>query len=838
MADINVDEVLKKLSMGEKVDLLAGIDFWHTKGLPQHGVPSLRLSDGPNGVRGTKFFNGVKAACFPCGTALGATFNTELLEEAGKKMGEEAKAKGAHAILGPTINMQRGPLGGRGFESLGEDPFLAGLGAAAIINGIQSTGIQATVKHFVCNDHEHKRNAVQAIISERALREIYALPFQLAVRDSNPSSFMTAYNGVNGTYCSENPKLLDRMLRGEWGWDGMVMSDWYGVYSMTEAALAGLDLEMPGPTRFRGEALKFNVSTDKVRMHILDQRARAMLEFVKKCAASGVGENAPEKTADTLETAELLRRIGNEGIVLLKNQNNVLPLKKDKKTVVIGPNAKTATYHGGGSAALAAYYAVTPYDGISSKLSSPPDYAIGQYSHKMLPLLGYSSKSLKGEKGVTMKVYLEGPEVTDRKPIDEIEISKTEMLLVDYKHPKLESPLWYATLEGSMVAEEDATWEFGIVVSGTSNIYINDELVINNTDKQTQGDSFFGSATVEEKGTYEFQKGKTYNFKVTFGSSPTSKLSDDNVLFWGGALRVGGCKIIDPKAEIVRAAELAKGADQVIVAAGLNADWETEGHDRAHMKLPPGLDDLISAVAKANPNTVVVMQSGTPVEMPWADEVGALVQAWYGGNETGNTIADVLFGDANPSGKLSLSFPRRVQDNPAFLNYRTEGGRVMYGEDIYVGYRYYEYAEREVLFPFGHGLSYTTFAFSDLSVTNRNDAGKKTLKVELVVKNTGAVTGAEVVQVYVAPRQKAKVNRPPKELKGFAKVLLEAGESKTVAVNVEEKYAAAYWDEERDQWCVEQGEYEVIVSDSSEVKEGKVLRGSFEVPETYWWSGL
>lgn len=246
-------------------------------------------------------------------------------------MGEEAKAKGAHVILGPTINMQRSPLGGRGFESLGEDPFLAGLGAAAIINGIQSTGIQATVKHFVCNDHEHKRNAVQAIISERALREIYALPFQLTVRDSQPGSFMTAYNGVNGTYCSENPKLLDTMLRNEWGWDGMIMSDWYGCYSVTEAALAGLDLEMPGPTRFRGEALKFNVSTDKVRTHILDQRAKAMLEFVKKCAASGVKENAPEKTADTPETAELLRRIGNEGIVLLKNDKNILPFKKDKK---------------------------------------------------------------------------------------------------------------------------------------------------------------------------------------------------------------------------------------------------------------------------------------------------------------------------------------------------------------------------------------------------------------------------------------------------------------------------------------------------------------------------
>ncbi|OTA90400.1 glycoside hydrolase family 3 protein [Hypoxylon sp. CO27-5] len=811
MADINVEQVLKKLSMSDKVDLLAGIDFWHTKGLPEYGIPSLRLSDGPNGVRGTKFFNGIKAACFPCGTGLGATFNQELLEEAGKKMGEEAKVKGAHAILGPTINMQRGPLGGRGFESLGEDPFLAGLGAAALIRGIQSTGVQATIKHFVCNDHEHKRNAVQAIITERALREIYTLPFQLVVRDSNPASFMTGYNGVNGIYCSENPKLLDKMLRGEWGWDGMVMSDWYGTYSTTEAALAGLDLEMPGPPRFRGEPLKFNVATDKVRTHVLDQRVKAMLEFIKKCAASGVKENAPEGTADTPETRDLLRRIGNEGIVLLKNEKNVLPLKKDSKTVIIGPNAKVATYHGGGSASLAAYYAITPFDGISSKLSTPPEYTIGQYSYKLLPLLGYSTKSVKGGKGMTMKVYTEGPEISDRQPVDQLEILKTEMLLIDYENPNLAGPLWYATLEGSLVAEEDATWEFGVVVSGSANLYINDELVVDNTQKQTLGEAFFGSATVEEKGFYKLKKGETYTFKVTFGSSPTSKLGGDAVLLNGGALRIGGCKVIDPKAEIARAVELAKNADQVIVCAGLNAEWETEGNDRTDMRLPPGLDDLIAAVAEANPNTAVVMQSGTPVEMPWIKDVNALIQAWYGGNETGNTIADILFGDVNPSGKLSLSFPVRVQHNPAYLNYRTEGGRVIYGEDIYIGYRFYEFVDREVLFPFGHGLSYTTFSFSDLSVSDKDGE----LIVSVTVKNTGSVKGAEVAQVYVAPKQKAKVNRPVKELKGFAKVELVP-----------------------DEWCAEEGEYEVIVSDSSRVTQGKAAKGSFKVAETFWWTGL
>ncbi|KAG8412182.1 beta-glucosidase [Metarhizium acridum] len=290
------------------------------------------MSDGPNGVRGTKFFNGVSSACFPCGTALGSTFNQQLLEEAGKKMGEEALAKNAHIILGPTINMQRSPLGGRGFESIGEDPFLAGLGAAALVRGIQSTGVQATIKHFLCNDQEDKRMGVQSIVTERALREIYALPLQLAVRDARPGAFMTAYNGINGTMCSENSKYLDGMLRKEWGWEGLIMSDWYGTYSTTLAVVAGLDLEMPGPARFRGEALKFNASTNKPFTHVIDQRVRAVLRLVKKVSGLDIKELGPEREANTPKTAALLRKIGNASIVLLKNDNNVLPSKKDKKT--------------------------------------------------------------------------------------------------------------------------------------------------------------------------------------------------------------------------------------------------------------------------------------------------------------------------------------------------------------------------------------------------------------------------------------------------------------------------------------------------------------------------
>ncbi|KAK0386642.1 hypothetical protein NLU13_6477 [Sarocladium strictum] len=833
MADINVEEVLKKLTISDKVDLLAGVDFWHTKAFPEHGVPSVRLTDGPNGVRGTKFFNSIPAACFPCGTAMGATFNKELLEECGKTMGEEAKAKSAHAILGPTINMQRSPLGGRGFESIGEDPFLAGQGAAALVRGIQSTGVQATIKHFLCNDQEDKRMGVQSILTERALREIYALPFQLAVRDAYPTAFMTAYNGINGTMCSENPKYIDGMLRKEWGWEGLVMSDWFGIYSTSQSVEAGLDLEMPGPTKFRGEALKFIASTGKPILHKIDDRAREVLKFVKKCAAAGVKENGPEETRNTPETAALLRKVGNESIVLLKNENNVLPLKKDKKTLVLGPNAKTAFYHGGGSASLTAYYAVTPFDGISSKLESTPGYTVAAYTHRFLPLLGAQLKAASGDLGMSFRVYNEKPGTDGRTPIDEVHVKKTEMHLVDY-YPKNLNKLWYGDLEGTLIAEEDCTYELGVVVCGTANAYVNGELIVDNSTKQRQGAAFFGSATVEERGRFEMKKGVTYNFKIQFASAPSFTLKSGAFTPGHGSLRVGGCKVIDDQEEIKKSVALAKEYDQVIICAGLNYEWETEGQDRDSMKLPGVLDQLIAEVVDANPNTAVVMQTGTPEEMPWLEKTPAVIQAWYGGNETGNCIADVLFGDYNPSGKLSLSFPKRLQDTPAFLNFRSEAGRTLYGEDVYVGYRYYEFADVAVNYPFGHGLSYTTFAFSDLSVTSKD--GKITST--LTIKNTGSLKGAEVAQLYVQPKQKAKINRPVKELKGFAKVELEAGESKSVTIEELEKYAASYWDEERDQWCVEAGEYEVIVANSSAVTKDNSISGSFKVEESYWWSGL
>lgn len=756
-------------------------------------------------------------------------------------MGDEAKAKGAHILLGPCINMQRSPLGGRGFESLSEDPTAAGLGAAALVKGIQSTGIISTIKHFVTNDQEHERMAVDSIVSERALREIYLMPFQIAVRDAHPNAFMTAYNKLNGTHLSENKRMIEDVLRGEWDWKGAVMSDWFGTYSTSEAVNAGLDLEMPGPTRWRGALLEHLVSCRKVPIHILDERVRNMLNLVNLSRASGVKEHAPELTNDTVDTARLLRKLAAESCVLLKNEGDVLPLRKDKSVLMIGPNARTSVFCGGGSSSMQPYYAISPFEGVQAKLKDPSKlhHAIGCYSHKELPLASNQftlDADPESKKGLIFKSYNEPPDVAGRTAVDEIILTNTYCMLMDYKHPLLEDDLWYATVEGYFQAERTGDYELGLCIYGTGNLYVDGKLVVDNTTRQTQGTVFFGCGTVEEKGHIHMDKGKTYHVRLEFASAVTSKLSGSGVpQFGGGGFRIGGAWVLNMDESIAEAARLAKKVDQVVICAGLNQDWEGEGADRQDMKLPGKMDEMISAVVDANPQSVVVMQTGTPVEMPWVDRVAALVQAWYGGNETGNGIADVLFGDVNPAGRLSLSWPKRCQDNPAFYNYRSEGGRTLYGEDVYIGYRHYETVNRDVNFTFGQGFSYTTFELSGLKVgrSNPEDLTSK-LWASVTVRNTGRVDGQDVVQVFVHPKNPG-IRRPPRELKGFTKVPVKAGSKVTAKVEVPLKYAVSYWDEIRAAWVLEEGSYDVEVTDGT----GTVsLMSTIEVGKTLWWNGL
>ncbi|KAL2208441.1 beta-glucosidase [Sarocladium strictum] len=834
----DVEHTMSELKITEKIALLSGIDAWHTAPVHRLGVPSVRMSDGPNGVRGTRFFQGVPAACLPCGTGLAATWDTNLVQQGGALQGAEAIAKGASVLLGPTTNMQRFPLGGRGFESFSEDPDLAGAMSAATVNGIQSTGVAATIKHYVCNDQEDQRSAVDALVTERALREIYLMPFMIAQRDAQPLCYMTSYNRVNGIHASECPRLIGDILRKEWAFDGLVMSDWYGTYSTTEATKAGLDLEMPGPPALRGDLIRQAMMCGKLLEHDLDQRVRKVLELVKRVEPLGLPEGAPEGTVDTPETAAFLRKLSSNSIVLLKNDNAVLPFSRAKTTAVIGPNAAYAAYCRGGSASLLPYYAVSPLEGIRDKVPNV-QYNLGVPGWKNLPVATRVTKvSADGPLGLTMKVFLDPPSVPDREHIDELHITDSNILLSDYKHPKLTSEKYWCELSGTFTPDETASYDFGLMVAGTGKVMVDDKCVVDNETSQHAGSFFFGSGTREERGSLELIKGHTYNLRITYGTLPTQTFRTAGTTGYGaGGLRFGLERAIDPVEEVNKAVELAKQVDQVVLSIGLNSEWESEGFDRPHMDFPPGTDDLVLAILAANPNTATVVQSGTPVTMPWLSKAPTVLHAWYGGNEGGNAIADVVFNDENPSGKLPLTFPIRNEDNPAFLTSVSQRNRVVYGEDTFIRYRFYEATKKNVAFPFGHGLSYTTFNLSNLSVQDDsadNNDHKALLSISLQVENTGSYHGAQVVQVYVRHKN-SSILRAPKELKGFQKVFVSAGQTKTVTIFILKRYAASFWDEARDAWAIEQGEYELLIGDSSA---NTRIRGSFHVRKSSWWNGL
>ena len=533
--------------------------------IPRLGVPSLRTSDGPNGVRGTKFFNSVPAACFPCATALGATFDHDLLYDVGKLLGQECKSKGVHILLGPTINIQRGPLGGRGFESFSEDPFLSGTLAGRYCKGVHSENVMTALKHFVCNDQEHDRMAVNSIVTERALREIYLMPFMLAIRDADPAAVMTAYNKVNGIHASENQKLID-ILRKEWQWEGLVMSDWFGTYSTSEGINAGMDLEMPGPTRWRGELLTHAVKNNKVKSHILDERVREVLQTVKIAAESGVAEGAEEKGLNRPEDRALLRRAAAESIVLLKNDGNLLPLDKGKRVAVIGPNANFAAYAGGGSACLTPYYTVTPLEGVSTKCEEV-SFAQGATTFRFLPLLGSQIKTPDGKTGFSFSAYDKPPNAEDRKLLEELHLTSSDMFIADYEIPDYDKPFLYVDINGIFTPDDTGLYDFGLTVQGQGQLFIDDRLLVDNTENQTPGTAFFGGGTIEETRSLELEKGKSYKLRVEFGTSPSLHQ------FGKGGLRVGCAKRIDPKRAIQEAALLASEVDQVVVFAGLSRDW-------------------------------------------------------------------------------------------------------------------------------------------------------------------------------------------------------------------------------------------------------------------------
>ncbi|KAF4221525.1 hypothetical protein CNMCM5878_008773 [Aspergillus fumigatiaffinis] len=824
----DVDYVLANITEDEKIALLSGSDFWHTHAIPRFNVPAVRTTDGPNGIRGTKFFAGVPAACLPCGTALGATWDSDLLHQAGVLLGKECLAKGAHCWLGPTINMQRSPLGGRGFESFAEDPHLSGIMAKSIILGCESTGVISTVKHYVGNDQEHERRAVDVLVTPRALREIYLRPFQIVARDAHPGALMTSYNKINGKHVVENPAMLD-IVRKDWNWDPLIMSDWLGTYTTIDSMNAGLDLEMPGPTRYRGKYIESAMQARLIKQSTINKRARKVLEFVERAGRAPV--SVEETGRDFPEDRALNRTLCANSIVLLKNDGNLLPIPKTvKKIALIGSHVKTPAISGGGSASLEPYYAVSLYDAVVEAL---PDaevlYEAGAYAHKMLPVIDRMLSN------AVIHFYNEPPE-KERTLLATEPVVNTAFQLMDYNARNLNRSLFWATLIGEFTPDVSGLWDFGLTVFGTATLFIDDGMVIDNITRQTRGTAFFGKGTVQKVGSKQLTAGQTYKIRIEFGSANTSPMKAIGVVhFGGGAAHLGACLHMDPEQMVANAVKMATEADYTIVCTGLNRDWESEGFDRPDMDLPPGIDALISSVLDvAADRTVIVNQSGTPVTMPWADRARGIVQAWYGGNETGHGIADVLFGDVNPCGKLPLSWPVDVRHNPAYLNNMSVGGRMLYGEDVYMGYRFYDKVGRDVLFSFGHGLSYTTFSVSpEASVSPSIFSPDSPPTARVLVKNTGPVSGAQILQLYIAAPNSA-TPRPVKELHGFTKVFLHPGEEKTVDIHID-KYATSFWDEIEDMWKSEEGIYQMLIGNSSQEI---VSRGEFRVEQTRYWSGV
>ncbi|KAI0050040.1 glycoside hydrolase family 3 protein [Auriscalpium vulgare] len=842
----SVDDLVKQLKTDEKIALLSGPNWWNTAAIERVGIPSVRMSDGPNGVRGSSHFLPTPAQCLPCATLLAATFDEDLVREVGEFLAEETKIKSSVIILAPTCNIQRSPLGGRAFESFSEDPHLSGILAAAYVSGLQSKGVSATIKHFVANDQEHERTAADSVMSDRALREIYLYPFMLAQKIAQPWAYMTSYGRIGGVHVSENPDLLQGILREEWGFDGAIISDWHGTYSTAEALNAGLDLEMPGPPRWRTANLVYHtLSSQKLFPATIDARAANLLAFVQKLARRNpevVYGDGEERSRDSPELRAFARRLAANGIVLLKN-DSVLPLTSGRvrRIAVIGPNARGRVISGGGSAALKPTYVVTPLEGIVN--GAPKDvvvnYTVGCYAHKYLPTLENELVTPNGKTGWLCTFYTHDEDGNPDKAIADFVMQDTRIKLNDFL-PEGLTETWTIKLTGRLTVQETGPFELGLTVAGRAKLWVDGKMTIDNWTKQTPGDFFYGQGTIEEKAVLNLTAGKSVDVLVEYTNTdpPDGEESKDYsqpALMRG--VRLGGAAKIDPKKAIEEAVKLASESDAVVIVGGLTPEWESEGFDRPSLSLPGLQDELISKVSKANMKTVVVLQVGSAVAMPWVRSVAGVVQAWYQGNEVGNAIADVLFGAVNPSGRLPLTFPVRVEDIAAYPNLYSENGQIQYREDLFVGYKHYQARNIHPLFPFGHGLSYTSFELSDLEISEPSTvAGGADLRVTVSVKvtNTGAVRGSEVVQLYVAYPD-VGVTTPALQLRGFAKARdLAPQEARQVTITLD-RYAVSFWDAPRNTWRVAAGTYGVFVGPSSV---DLPLEGKLDVRESFKWTGV
>jgi beta-glucosidase len=799
-----VEELLGQLTLAEKVSLLSGKDNWRTVPIPRLGIPSLVMTDGPHGVRtGTNAGERTigAATSFPTGIALGATWDTDLIEKVGVALAEETRALNCDILLAPCVNIVRSPLGGRNFETYAEDPYLAGKMATAYIRGVQSQKIGTSLKHFACNNQEFERNRGSSEIDERTLREIYLAQFEMAVKEAKPWTVMCSYNRLNGTYASENYYLLTQVLREEWGFEGAVVSDWGANHSVVDSVEAGLDLEMPGPAKYYGRLLEEAVINWQIEEETVNQAVRRILRLVLLSGKMDAQPDLPPGSLNTPAHQKLARKVAAESMVLLKNESGLLPLHANqlKTLAVIGPCAAETPVSGGGSACLEPPYKVSPLDGIKSLVSDQVRvlYTRGCDNRVSPPIV--PPAFLPG--GVQMEIF-DNPQ-WHGEPVSQRVEEKISFFTGAPLAEKVNATSFSVRLRAKLQAPVSGKYMLILANTDHARLSLDGKLLIDNQPARIpHAEMYANNLLVSQQVEVELDANKPSVLTIEYTKTSGERQNLLRLFYQDPPEQT------DPVAEAV---EMARGADAVVLCAGMPFGFETEGKDRPHMHLTGRQDELIEAVAAVNPNTVVVLHAGSPVAMPWIGKVKAVLLAHYFGMEGGNALASILFGEVNPCGKLTETFPQQLADNPAFLNY--PGDRtVNYGEGIFVGYRYYDHTGVKPLFPFGHGLSYTTFKYKRFEMSKSIKKGQD-VKIRLEVKNTGSMAGHEIVQLYVSDL-KSSLIRPPKELKGFKKINLDPGETKAVSFTLNDR-SFSFYDPHRGAWVMEPGDFEILVGSSS-----------------------
>jgi beta-glucosidase len=806
-----VESLLSKMTLEEKIDLLGGVDGFFIRGIPRLGLPRLKMADGPMGVR-----NFGRATAMAAGIGLAATWNSGLAERVGTEIGRDARAKGVHFLLGPGVNIYRAPMNGRNFEYFGEDPFLASRIAVGYIKGVQGQGVSATVKHFMGNNSEFDRHNTDSIIDERTMREIYLPVFEAAVKEARVGAIMDSYNLTNGAHLTQNGYLNTDVAKNEWGFRGVMMSDWTSTYNGIAAANGGLDLEMPAGVFMNRQTLLPAIQQGQVTVATIDEKVRRILRTAIRFGWLDRDQTDLSIPRYNQQGRTVALAAARESQVLLKNEGGLLPLNKRKirSIAVIGPNAYPAVPVGGGSARVEPFVATSILEGMNNYLgtSVPVYYARGLRSlGEMAEATSFSTHVFDGSPGLNAE-YFNSNDLQGTPALRRIEQHVNFRAGTSADFPaETRSSRW----TGYYVPPESGSYDVFVASTGEDGgfyrLYLDDKLIFDDwsTSRAAVGQVRLALEAKPHKIVLE-QHGRSgwIGTRFQFGISRSGTLVD------------------------AEAKKLAANADVVVLAVGFDPGSESEGADRT-FSLPPGQDELIQRIAAANKNTIVVLTSGGNVSMnAWLDRVPALIEMWYPGQEGGRALAEVLFGDVSPSGRLPVTFERRWEDNPVHDSYYPAAGtnRVVYKEGIFVGYRGYEKNGTKPLFPFGYGLSYTTFNYSNLDIKRiaNGDSTNPRYEVSFDVKNTGGIDGADVAQVYVGETH-AKVPRPAKELKGFAKVTLRAGETRRVTVPLDNR-ALTYYDANGKQWRADAGDFEVLVGRSAEQIE---LRGKLTLANAF-----